>query len=106
MNEQQLATWDRDKVILAFPDPGRYLEYNYRHQRIEETQPATHILRPNEDEVTLCGKDADQWLSFNIAAKDFVVEDWHPEDFEGLDQSDRPCKSCAKNMKRRVESGK
>jgi|SRR2546422_1563627 len=103
MSEQQLAIWGKDIVLLTFPDPGKYEHDNYRHGRIEETQPATHILRPDEEEITLCGKDASQWEVFDVLAQKFDVEDWHPEDFEGLDSSDRPCKSCAKNMKHRVE---
>jgi hypothetical protein len=42
MNEQQRAIWGKDFVLLAYPDPGKYEEDNYRHGQTEEIQPATH----------------------------------------------------------------
>ncbi len=104
MNEQQLAIWDKDIVLLAYPDPGKYEYDSYRHGRDEETQPAAHILQPDREETTLCGRDASEWLSFEVSAQDFDVENWHPADIEGLDSCDRACKPCTKNMKRRLEA--
>src|SRR5579859_776955 len=102
MNEQQQATWGKDHVLLAFPDPGLYEVRGYRHGEYEQTQPATHILQLANEEKTLCGKDASDWQPFKVLAKDFDIEDWSPKDFEGLEASNRPCKSCAQNMKRKV----
>jgi hypothetical protein len=105
MNEQQQTIWGEDSILLAFPDPGKYEHDNYRHGQIEEEiQPATHILRPSEeDEITLCGKDASQWEFFEVTAQEFDVENWHPDNFEGFESSNRACKSCTKNMKNRFE---
>ena len=65
MNEQQQAIWGKGTILLAYSDPGKYEYDNYRHGETEETQPATHILRPDEEELTLCGKEVtSEWLAF------------------------------------------